>query len=164
MITFSYTISDILEKCKMLTIYKASALIEPSPDMADDIMLADEDTALFTKYLKTAASNIAYILSGYTKNLVDVDSLPLAAFAFDVASSGTIVFRVNMPLTFNTGMTDLLDEAINNALENFTLMKIAKLRGLDFAVYQESYEDARSAIRGYLAQRTAPINGGFSFY
>lgn len=175
MIIFHYSILELLDNSQLQSMYKANTLLESSLNVADDTVISDEDQVICKKFLKTASSNVAQVLSGYMKKLVDDVNDPLLGFEFDIGYSeiqgsfeelttGAIVFRLNMPDTFNTSLIPTIDDLIQTALENFVLMKMAKLRGIDSASYQESYDESLSLLRSYIHQRTSPISTPIKFY
>lgn len=129
--------------------------------VVDDFSINDEDEALVKKYLKTGAALVAHVLSGYARNLLDVDGeTELEAFEFDVTYDEvehSFVFRVNMPDTWPTSAMILIDEAIKDALENYVLYRLAKHKMIEGESYYTSYDDAVKMIRSHISKRTETI-------
>ena len=162
MIIFSYKISDIIDNAQVLSLYRSNSMLEKgSENTLDDTAVSDEDESLLKKYLKSGCSLIADILSGYTKDLINSDGNKVLMvgepFEFDVTHetvAHSFVFRVNMPETFSESVVQLIDDAIKDALENYVLYRVAKLKMIEAETYFSDWENSRSQIRGYINRRT----------
>ena len=159
-LTMSYAISDILNNSKVFSVFRADVLHSQgkAENVVDDTVLSDEDESICKKYLKIGATEVANVISGYAKNLLDTDGVTeLEPFEFDVtynAIPNSIVFRANLPETFQTAILALMDESFKDALENYILYRVNKLKGIEFQSYQADYETALSNIRKYVHRRT----------
>lgn len=162
MIIFSDKISDIIGNAQVLSLYRSNSMLEKgSENVVDDSAISDEDESLLKKYLKSGCSLIANALSGYTKDLINSDGdtvlMEGEPFEFDITYSTvehSFVFRVNMPETFRASVVDLIDDSIKDALENYVLYRVAKLKLIEGDTYFSDWESSLSQIRGYLNQRT----------
>jgi len=162
MIVFSYKISDFFTNAQVLSLIRTNSMLEKgNENTVDDFSINDEDEALVKKYLKTGCALIANVLSGYARNLLDVDGVTeLEAFEFDVTYStveGSFVFRVNMPDTWPTSGMILIDDAIKDALENYVLYRLAKHKMIEGESYYSSFDDSVKNIRSYLSRRTSTV-------
>jgi hypothetical protein len=171
MIIFSYKISDFIANTQILSIYRASSAYNAGNEgVVYDTAISPEDESFMTKYLKAGASLVSQVISGYTKDLINKegDTVLMVGqpFEFDVIYEmieHSIVFRVNMPETFNQSVMPALDEAIKDALENYTLYRTAKLRAVEFASYQEDWETALGQVRTFIHRRTEGTRRSYKF-
>lgn len=162
MITFSYKISDFVDAIKGLSEYRVVSQMSQAPESAvDDLVLTENNEPDISRFLKTGCIEIAELLSGYTKDLIDTDNVTiLNSFEFDVtynAVEHSIVFRVNMPATFRTSATKLIDDSIMDGLNSYMIYRINKFKGIEFATYLDDWKESKNRIRGFLCQRTEPI-------
>jgi len=155
MVTFTYQITNILSNTQILSVY---AGVSGQDTFADDTV-SKADESLLNKYLKTAASFVAQLLSGYNKDLVNKsgEKLLMEGEPFEYDTEGEIIFRINMPETFNQSVIPTLDLSIKEALEDYVLYRVSKLRHKDYESSQEDYENALSQIRNYIGRRTKPV-------
>ena len=163
---FCYDIDAIISNSKILSSYRSNSLLDRGNESNfDDTEASNEDDNLLKKYLKLGASMIADIVSGYTKDLLDVDGeTELAAFEFNVAYkdvTSAIVFRVNMPDTFNQAISISIDEEIKDGIENYMLYRISKTKGIEYSSYQENYEESLGKIRSYINRRTESVKRSY---
>lgn len=162
MIIFNYKIEDFLNNAQVLSLYRSNSLLEKgSEHIVDDTAVSDEDETLLKKYLKAGASFIAQVISGYTKDLINSagDTVPMEGepFKFDVTYETvehSIVFRLNMPETFNLSVLSTMDEAIKDTLENYVLWRVNEIKGTESASWKDSYETALGQVRNYINRRT----------
>jgi hypothetical protein len=162
MIIFNYKISDFIDNAQVLSLYRVNTLLESkSENVVDDTAVSDEDESLSSKYLKAACVQIAQIISGYTKDLLQPDGTTIlmegSPFEFDVTYETvehSIVFRINMSLNFNKAIITAMDEAIKDALESFVLYRTARTKGIEFISYQEDWENSIGQVRNYINRRT----------
>lgn len=171
MIIFSYKISDFIGNAQVLSMYRASTAFNSGKDgIVDDTSLSGEDESLLKKYLKTGASFVAQAFSGYNKDLINKlrETVLMVGepFEFDVTFEtveNSIIFRVNMPETFNENGIPALDESIKDALENYMIFRTAKLRAIEYMSYQEDYESALGRVRTLIHRRTEGIRRSCNF-
>jgi len=162
MIIFNYKISDFVNNAQILSLYRVNTLLDRgSENIVDDTAISDEDESISQKYLKAGCAIIAQAISGYTKDLLQSDGSIILMegepFEFDATYNTiqhSIVFRVNMPLNFNEAIIQSMDEAIKDALENYTIYRLAKIKGIDYMSYQEDWENSLGQIRTYINRRT----------
>lgn len=170
MIIFSYKISDFVNNAQVLSMYKASSSFNfGKEESSDDTSLKAEDVSFLTKYLKSGVMVLANIISGYTKDLTNskrevviMDGEPVE---FDVVygnEPNSIVFRLNMPETFNEAILGPMDEAIKDALESYVLYRTAKLRAVEYLSYQEDYEQALGQVRNYINRRIKGVRRNYN--
>lgn len=163
MITFNYKISNLINNVQVLSLLRVNTMLDKGPEsVVDDFSINDEDESLVTKYLKTGCSLIANVLSGYARNLLDVDGVTeLEAFEFDVTYDSvehSFLFRVNMPDTWPTSAMILIDDTIKDGLENYILYRIAKHKMIEGESYYLSFDDSVKLIRSYIHRRTTTVN------
>jgi len=171
MIILSYKISDILDQSKITSLYRANmAVSSETPDALDSLGLHERDDERLKKYLKTGCALLADTFSGYTKNLInsagDVVLMEGEPFEFDVTYDtveNCFVFRMNMPETFNLTILTSLNEAVIDALENYVLYRISRMKTTESETYFEDWEAARSLIRGYIGRRTEGVKRNYNF-
>lgn len=162
MIIFNYKITDFTNNAKVLSIYRASSSFDSGKEnTVGDIVLKESDESFLKKYLKIGVMNIAQVVSGYTKDLtnslgvlVEMVGEPVEFNVAYESVADSIVFRLNMPETFNLSILSPMDESIKDCLENYMLYRTSKLKGLDYLSYQEDYEQALGQIRTYINRRT----------
>lgn len=159
MIVYNYKISDLLNNSQVLSLYRAGSQLEKNSEFfADDSTVSDEDESLLKKYLRSGCALIASALSGYTKDLYDVDGVTLLeAYEFDITYEtveNSIVFRVNMPSTFRSNAMLLIDDSIKDGLENYVLYRVAKLKQIESETYFSDWETQLGNVRSYLTRRT----------
>lgn len=166
MIIFNYTISDIFTEAKTLCQYYLSTMPDEQEESFEKMMIVDRDEDMLKVYLKTVSAKIAQIISGYSKYLYDTDNVTLLSpFEFDVTYSTvehSIVFRVNMPDTFDTNKAIMLDDSIKNALVNYILFMFFKKKKLDFTVSFDDYGTALSEIRTYIHSRVQSTHRNYN--
>ena len=146
------------------------AVSSETPDALDSLGLHERDDERLKKYLKTGCALLADTFSGYTKNLInsagDVVLMEGEPFEFDVTYDtveNCFVFRMNMPETFNLTILTSLDEAVIDALENYVLYRISRMKTTESETYFEDWEAARSLIRGYIGRRTEGVKRNYNF-
>ena len=162
MIVFNYKISDLINNAQILSLIRTNSMLDKGTEsVVDDFSINGEDEALVKKYLKTGAALIANVLSGYARNLLDVDGVTeLEAFEFDITYDSvehSFVFRVNMPVTWPASAMILTDDAIKDGLENYVLYRIAKHKMIEGESYYLSFDDAAKMIRSYISRRTSTV-------
>lgn len=162
MIVFNYTISEILNQSKIISLYRANTSLNGGVENAlEEQGLHEKDDPIIEKYLKTGCGLIADTLSGYARNLLDEDGVTeLEAFEFNVTYdnvANSIVYRVNMPTTWPESAMNLIDDAIKDSLENYVVYRINKQKGIDASSFFDDWEDARGRIRSLLSRRTEPV-------
>lgn len=166
MIVFNYTISDLYAEAKTLCQYLLSTIPDDQEGSLEKMMIVDRDEDMLKIYLKTGASKIAQVISGYAKYLYDTDNVTLLSpFEFDVTYltvEHSIVFRVNMPDTFDTNKAGLLDDSIKNALVNYILAMFFKQKKLDFTIPFDNYNNALSEIRTYIHSRVLSTHRNYN--
>ena len=171
MIIFNYTINEILDQSKIISLYRASTVLNEDNKEALSILgLSERDVDILKKHLKNGCVKIAHILSGYTKDLIDsnYNSVPMEGdpFEFDVTYddiANSIVFRINMPESWPVSCTTLIDVAIKDALENYVVYRVNKDKGIDGSSYLDDYDMACRDIRSYLGRRDTMVKRSYSF-
>lgn len=166
MITFTYSISDFISNIQVLSLYRGNSSLDKGPEsILDDTAISSEDDALLKKYLKYGASLIAHTLSGYAKDLINSsgETVLMEGEPFEVSST-QVIFRINMPETFQVNVINQIDEAIKDALENYVLYRVAKQKLIEGETYFNDWEQSRGQIRSYLVARTKPTRRTYRFY
>lgn len=162
-LTMSYAIADLINNSKVFSVFRADILQSQGKveNVVDDTVLSDEDESICKKFLKVGASEIQNIISGYSKNLLDTDGVTeLSPFEFDVTFDtvpNSIVFRSNVPETFDTSVMIPMDESFKDAMENYILYRVNKIKGNEFESYKSDYEFALDNIRKYIHRRTKSV-------
>lgn len=173
MLTFTYKVAELISNAQAISMYRASSShSQGNPGASNESTLTLEDESIMLKYLKLAANEVANAMGGYTKDLLDDDGVTaLEAFEFTqttpvapTEAEDVLIFRVNMPTTFNTAYTNQILSAIADAIENFILMRIAKYRSLEMASYKDDFDNAISLIKEYLTKRTATITRSMNMF
>ena len=172
MIIYNYKIADILNNSQIISLYRSNSLLEKgSENTLDDTAVSDEDESLLKKYLRTASALIADVMAGYNKDLInsagDTVLFEGEPFEFDVTYDSvehSIVFRSLMPETWPTTTLILIDDAIKDALENYVLYRVAKLKLIEGETYFSDWESALSQIKNYLTRRTEPIKRNYNLF
>ncbi len=162
MIIFNYTINEILDQSKIISLYRANTSLNAGIENAlEELGIHEKDNDLLEKYLKTGCGLIADALSGYARNLLDEDgTTELEAFEFDATYedvTNSIVYRVNMPDAWPTSAMHLIDDAIKDSLENYVIYRINKQKGIDASSNFDDWETALGKIRSLLCRRTEPV-------
>lgn len=166
MIIFNYKISDIINNAQVLSIYRSGSLLDKGTEnVVDDTALSDEDESLLKKFLISGCAMVANTLSGYIKDLINSQGNKVLMegepFEFDVtygegedAVEHSIVFRINMPETWPTSYMMLIDNSIKEALENYILYRVSKLKLIEGDTFYSDFEISLGNIRGYLQRRS----------
>lgn len=160
MIIFSYKISDLIAEIKTLSEYGTSVIPVDRVDALENAIVDDRDDVIVKSFLKYGASNVAHIISGYTKDLINSDGdtvlMEGTPFEFDVTYDSVencIVFRVNMPETWDENIMNILDESIKNSLVSFGLYQLYKKKKIDFTTELDDYNTSLTEIRKYIHAR-----------
>ena len=171
MIVFTYQIDEFLNNAQVISLYRANALLQHVPEIPldDSVATTHEDEAILTNYLKLGSSLIASAMAGYTTDLLDTDLItPLEALKYitedltaDPVVNAQIIFRINVPTTFNNANITLIDHSIKDALENYVLYRLNKHKGHDWESFKEDYDTAMSQVLLYLNQRTKTVTRSF---
>ena len=164
LVTYNYPIIDILESSQLKSMYKANTLLGKSDTAADDTVVSDEDQGICGGFLKSGALKVSAIMQGYSQGVQDENGAALKAFEWDTEDKHEIVFRTAMPDNFATSSVDMIEDSVRTALENYTLMEMAKLRGIDPVSYIEKWDDASRQTSAYLCKRDRPIERKYNFY
>lgn len=170
---FKHKLTEITGNAKILSQYRENSLLQKGNNVPlDDTALTEEDKAVLTKYLKTGCAEIANIVSGYSDNLVDENGNELLPFEFNVVNPDTpqdtteenkvFIFRLAMPETFNKAVINPMDEAIEDALENYLLYRTSKHKMNEVNSYREDYETSLGLIRSYINRRTASTKRNYN--
>ena len=126
-----------------------------------------EDNALSKKLLEDGAAEVAGIMSGYFKGLAGKDSKGPEGFEFDAdyeGKEGCIVYRLNMPPSYDARLNSPLKRAVRSALENFILFRFSDMVNSDSGKYEGSYRKELGKIRSYLSRRTETIKRTYKLY
>ena len=184
MIIFSYTQKDIFKGAQLIASHKMKTLLAKAPEAIDDIVIdATDDEEILIDYFKEGAGEIIGKMSGYTKNLYEIDPVTLTyvldpatglpilldAITFVPASvspvvDASVVFRLNTPTTFKETILVSLDQQIEKALKYFILYHYYKNKGHDFETFFDDYSQSISKILFYLCQRTATITRSYKMF
>lgn len=171
MITFNYLINDFIDNAQLQSMYRAGTMYNSGQEgVLLDPSISAEDDGLLKKYLKVGVTLIAQVISGYTKDLRnskgDILSMVGEPMEFDITYEtveNSIVFRVNMPETFNLAVIKALDEAIKDTMENYILYRTGRSKGTEFESFQQDWETALGRVRAYINRRTETIRRSYSF-
>ena len=163
MIIFTFPIADFLQDAQIISMYRATALVQGKGELPiDDASITYEDTATIKKYLGIGSSFIASMMSGYTNDLYDTDRTTLLK-AFETTDTN-IIFRINVPETFNNANIPIVDESIKDYLINYVIYRINKNKGHNFESFDDDCNQAKSNILLALNQRTKTIKRKFNLY
>jgi len=169
MITISFKIADLLTEIKSLAEYGSSMIPLDQPGALENSMIIDRDDEYLKSYLKSGCSNIAHVLGGYTKDLVNSEGEDVlmvgTPFEFDVTYAevaNSIVYRLNMPEYWSTDLAVLLGESMKNAMTNFMMYMYFRRKKMPFTVEYEEYQNALSEIRTYIHQRTRAVKRNYN--
>ena len=161
MIIFSYKISDLITEIKTLSEYGTSNIPLDRVDALENAIAIDRDDVILKSFLKYGAGSVAHIIGGYTKDLINSEGVTVfmegLPFEFDVTYetvANSIVFRVNMPETWDENIMTMLDESIKNSLVSFSLYQLYRKKKIDFATELDDYNTSLSEIRKYIHART----------
>lgn len=163
MIVFTYKVNDFLNNAQIISMYRANALVQHGPQIdLDDTEASYEDQSILTNYLKKGAAIIAANMSGYAKALYDTDGITaLNALDFiaedltvDPIIEAQIIFRINLPDSFNNTLILPCDEAIKDALENYMLYRLFKHKGHNFESFMDDYKSSVNNILTYINHRS----------
>jgi len=172
MIAFYYEISKLISNIRVISDYRAKSEIDRGEqNIIPSVNLVDDPIA--EKLLEDAGAEIALIMSGYFDGLVDEEGNELEGYEFDVtyldeetyqATENCMVFRLNMPSSFNTKLIGSIDRSIKSALENFVLYKFFMMVHFEPGTYEKNYNEDLEKIRYYIHQRTSPIKRAYKLY
>lgn len=157
---YYYTIAALIEKAQMETLLLMQNAVNTETGMPqlDEYAIADEDTGIVKKMLKTAAIKVYGMLSPYATDLIDEDEVEYEGFEFDAAydvdNPNCVIFRINMPTTWPTQTTTLLENSIENALVNTIVGEWLKKNGADGSTHLEQAINDQNDILGYINRRT----------
>lgn len=163
MIEFEYKISEVITNIEILSQYRSNSMVQKGNDVdLDDSSSTFEDEKILTKYLKQGVSIVGGVLSGYSSGLLDTDNVTeLKPFEFNTEDD-QIIFRMNVPDTFQENVIDSIDEEIKDFLENYVLSRINIHRGNEFESYLSALDESKSKIRGYISRRTETVKRNYN--
>ena len=175
MIVFTYKIADFLNNAQILSLYRGNALLQHAEEIPlDDSAITYEDESILTNLLKKGVAIVGASMAGYGNALYDEDGITLLkAIEFITAVPAAppveaveaqVIFRINMPDTFNHDLALPLDETIKDTLENYILYRSMDLKGHNYESYKENYTTGLSNIMAVLNQRERPIRRSYSMF
>jgi len=166
MITFYYEISKLIDNIRVISDYRSKSEIDRGEqNIIPSINIIDDPVAL--KLLEDAGAEIALMISGYFTDLVDEEGEELNGYEFDVTydeKENCMVFRLNMPSSFNIKLIGSIDRAIKSALENYVLYKFSYMTNFSSEPYEKNYNEELDKIRYYLAMRKKPIKRSYKLF
>ena len=163
MIVFTYKLADFLNNAQVISMYRATALVQGKGELhIDDASITFDDTAVLKSYLRLASSFIVSMMSGYAKDLYDTDgTTPLEAFE---TNETDIIFRINDPVSFKQSNIPVIDESIKDSIINYLIFRINKNKGHNFESFEDDYNRANSSILLYLNQRSKPVARKYNLF
>lgn len=179
MIIFTYKVSDILNNAQIQSLYRANALLQHNEEIPlDDSAATYEDQSILTNYLKKGCGVLSASMAGYGNALYDEDGitlLPALEFVSEVIADpdadpavvgvdAQVIFRVNMPDTWNTNLALPMDEAIKDTLENYIIYRLFQIKGHNFESFFNDYTTGMSKIMEFLNMRERPIRRSYAMF
>lgn len=163
MITFYYEIPKLIDRAQIESLLYLQKVEnkEGLPDF-EVAAISDEDSAYIRKLLKNVANKIyADKLSPYSRLLSAMDP-PLEGLEFeatytDVENNETadcIIFRIIEPTMFDAVTMLPIENAIENALINYTVAEFLYRNGADGSMHKGLHESDMKDILMYITRRT----------
>ena len=172
MITFYYDIDKLLDNVRVKSDYRTSTEIDRGEEkLIPSVNVADNPIA--ERLLDDAGGELALLMSGYADGLTDEDGNELEAYEFGIeyddpvnleTLTNAMVFRLNMPDTFNTKNKTGLDRTIKNAIEQYVLWKYNEMVNFDFRLYEAAYKRETDKLLLYLNKRTETIQRAYKLF
>lgn len=167
MITFHYEIEKLLDNIRVVSDYRSKTAIDQGEqNIIPSVNVVDDPIA--KKLLEDAAGEVAMVMSGHFGLMLDTDEeTELENYEYDVTYDGTancIVFRLDLPDTFNERTIHALDRAVKNAMENYVLQRFLEMVNFDGRAFERMYQKEINKILLYLNVRTETIKRGYKLY
>ena len=172
MITFYYDIDKLLDNIRVKSDYRTNTEIDRGEEkLIPSVNIADNPIA--GKLLNDAGGELALLMSGYADGLIDAEENELEAYEYGVeyddpvnleTITNAMVFRLNMPDTFNAKNKKGLDRTIKNAIEQYVLWKYNEMVNFDFRLYEAAYKLETDKLLLYLNKRTKTIQRGYKLF
>ncbi len=161
-----FEIQKIIDNARVMSDYRSKTEIDHGEQtIIPSINIVDGPVA--KKLLEDGAAGIAGMMSGYFHGLKDGDGNALEGYEYDTAyedTDGCIVYRLNMPLSFDQRLLGPLKRAVRGGLENYVLSRFADLTGFSSEQYEQHYRSELDKIRSYLSRRTTTIKRTYKLF
>ena len=122
----------------------------------DKYAISDEDEPLVRLLIKDVATSKIYgLLAPYSRDIEGGSFFFEAAITTDLGLEvmDCIIFKTVFPVKFDRSVIPALDEAIGNAIVNYTISEYLFRNGADGTIYRDRYEKNYNEILGFINRR-----------
>lgn len=157
---FYFEIPKLFNRAQVELLYYTGKVEKDGVPELDKYAIADEDEPLLRILMRDVAISKVYgILAPYAR---DIDG---GGFFFEAAITNDlglevqdcIIYKCNFPEKFDRSVIPALDEAIINAIVNYSISEFLFRNAADGSVFKERFDKNMSEILGYINRRVGLV-------
>ena len=153
---FYFEIPKLFNRAQVEVLYFAGKIEKDEIPELDKYAIADEDEPLVRLLMRDAAISKVYgILAPYTRDIEGGGFFFEAAITNDLGLEvqDCIIYKCIFPEKFDRSVIPALDEAISNAVVNYSISEYLFRNAADGSVFKERYDKNMGEILGFINRR-----------
>jgi len=153
---FYFEIPKLFNRAQVEVLYFAGKIEKDEIPELDKYAIADEDEPMVRLLMRDAAISKVYgILAPYTRDIEGGGFFFEAAITNDLGLEvqDCIIYKCIFPEKFDRSVIPALDEAISNAVVNYSISEYLFRNAADGSVFNERYDKNMGEILGFINRR-----------
>jgi len=153
---FYFEIPKLFNRAQVEVLYFAGKIEKDEIPELDKYAIADEDEPMVRLLMRDAAISKVYgILAPYTRDIEGGGFFFEAAITNDLGLEvqDCIIYKCIFPEKFDRSVIPALDEAISNAVVNYSISEYLFRNAADGSVFKERYDKNMGEILGFINRR-----------
>lgn len=153
---FYFEIPKLFNRAQVEVLYFAGKIEKDEIPELDKYAIADEDEPLVRLLMRDAAISKVYgILAPYTRDIEGGGYFFEAAITNDLGLEvqDCIIYKCAFPVKFDRSVIPALDEAISNAVVNYSISEYLFRNNANGGIFKERFDKNMGEILGFINRR-----------
>ena len=164
---FYFEIPKLFNRAQVEVLYYTEKMEKEEMPELDKYAIADEDEPLVRLLMKDVSLTKVYgLLAPYARDIEGGGYFFEAAITNDLGLEvqDCIIYKCVFPAKFDRSVIPALDEAISNAIVNYSIAEYFVRNNANGSVFKERFDKNMNEILGLINRRTAGLRRTYKLY